>query len=175
MIQVCRAEDGTVVQLDVSLWDLERLSDLEQFLSEKSGVPQDAIWAYLSDGRPLRSDNVRDLAGVEDQTIYIFNKAYLSMDIDQVLHDLHYEPQLQPPVEGIYTTVRICIRDAQPSRRCHSFDATVSNIATGQQLPADRILASGRSQPPPQLPKLPAQRPTNYPPAHSTLHISRHI
>ncbi|KAI9065323.1 hypothetical protein FKP32DRAFT_1590816 [Trametes sanguinea] len=99
MIQVCRAEDGTVVQLDVSLWDLERLSDLEQFLSEKSGVPQDAIWAYLSDGRPLRSDNVRDLAGVEDQTIYIFNKAYLNMDIDQVLHDLHYEPQLQPPVE----------------------------------------------------------------------------
>ncbi|OSC97798.1 hypothetical protein PYCCODRAFT_1398207 [Trametes coccinea BRFM310] len=99
MIQLCRAEDGTVVQLDVSLWDLERLSDLEQFLSEKSGVPQDAIWAYLSDGRPLRSDNVRDLAGVEDQTIYIFNKAYLSMNIDQVLYDLHHEPQLQPPVE----------------------------------------------------------------------------
>ncbi|KAI0676409.1 hypothetical protein C8Q78DRAFT_997230 [Trametes maxima] len=99
MIQLCRAEDGTVVQLEVSLWDLERLNDLEQFISERTGVPPDAIWAYLSDGRPLRSDNVRDLAGVEDQTIYVFNKAYLSLDIDQVLSDLHYEAQLQPPVE----------------------------------------------------------------------------
>ncbi|KAI0642725.1 hypothetical protein C8Q79DRAFT_916874 [Trametes meyenii] len=99
MIQLCRAEDGTVFQVEVSLWDLERLGNLEQFISEKTGVPPDAIWAYLSDGRPLRSDNVRDLAGVEDQTIYVFNKAYLSLDIDQVLNDLHYDAQLQPPVE----------------------------------------------------------------------------
>ncbi|KAH9852196.1 hypothetical protein C2E23DRAFT_189253 [Lenzites betulinus] len=99
MIQLCRAEDGTVVQLDVSLWDLERLDDLDRFISEKTGVPQEAIWAYLSDGRPLRHDNIRDLAGVEDQTIYVFNKAYLSMEIEQVLHDLHYEAELQPPVE----------------------------------------------------------------------------
>ncbi|KAI0631177.1 hypothetical protein C8Q77DRAFT_1131798 [Trametes polyzona] len=99
MIQLCRAEDGTVVRLDVSLWDLERLEDLDHFISEKTGVPQDAIWAYLSDGRPLRSDNIRDLAGVEDQTIYVFNKLYLSMDIEQALHDLRAEADLQPLVE----------------------------------------------------------------------------
>ncbi|KAI8976594.1 hypothetical protein BD414DRAFT_524466 [Trametes punicea] len=99
MIQLCRAEDGTVVQLDVSLWDLEKLDDLDHFLSEKTGVPHDAIWAYLPDGRPLRGDNVRDLAGVEDQTIYVFNKAYLAMDIPQVVRDLHHDAQFQPPVE----------------------------------------------------------------------------
>lgn len=44
-----------------------RLNDLDQFISEKTGIPHDAIWAYLSDGRPLRNDNIRDLAGVEDQ------------------------------------------------------------------------------------------------------------
>ncbi|EIW55097.1 uncharacterized protein TRAVEDRAFT_172756 [Trametes versicolor FP-101664 SS1] len=100
MIQLCRAEDGSVVQLqEVSMWDLERLNDLDQFISEKTGIPHDAIWAYLSDGRPLRNDNIRDLAGVEDQTIYVFNKAYLSMDTEQVLNDLHSDIELQPPVE----------------------------------------------------------------------------
>ncbi|KAI0654388.1 hypothetical protein C8Q70DRAFT_925844 [Cubamyces menziesii] len=99
MIQLCRAEDGTIVQLDASLWDLERLSDLDHYLSEKTGIPPEAIWAYLSDGRPLRNDNIRDLAGVEDQTIYIFNKAFLSMDVEHVLHELNYEAPLLPPVE----------------------------------------------------------------------------
>ena len=30
----------------------------------------------------------------------MFNKAYLSLDIDQVLHDLYFTAELQPPVEG---------------------------------------------------------------------------
>ncbi|PIL23373.1 hypothetical protein GSI_14684 [Ganoderma sinense ZZ0214-1] len=99
MIQLCRAEDGAVVQLDVSLWDLERLDNLESFICEKTGVPPEAVWAYLSDGRPLKGDNVRELAGLEDQTIYVFNKTYLNADLEQVLHALHSEPQLQPTVE----------------------------------------------------------------------------
>ncbi|EJF59536.1 hypothetical protein DICSQDRAFT_156224 [Dichomitus squalens LYAD-421 SS1] len=99
MIQLCRAEDGVVVELDTSLWDLERLDSLDHFIYEKTGVPPEAIWAYLSDGRPLKADNVRELAGLEDQTVYVFNKTYLSSDLEQVLHDLHYEPQLQPLVE----------------------------------------------------------------------------
>ncbi|KAI1794419.1 hypothetical protein LXA43DRAFT_1116792 [Ganoderma leucocontextum] len=99
MIQLCRAEDGAVVQLDASLWDLERLDDLDQFICEKTGVPPEAVWAYLSDGRPLKGDNVRELAGLEDQTIYVFNKTYLNSELDQVLYTLHCEPQLQPPVE----------------------------------------------------------------------------
>ncbi|RPD75615.1 hypothetical protein L226DRAFT_560124 [Lentinus tigrinus ALCF2SS1-7] len=99
MIQLCRAEDGVIVQLDISLWDLERLDSLEQYIYEKTGVSPDAVWAYLSDGRPLKNDNVRELAGLEDQTIYVFNKTYLSSDPDEVIHHLHCDPELQPPVE----------------------------------------------------------------------------
>ena len=44
-----------------------RLDDLDHFICEKTGVPPEAIWAYLSDGRPLKGDNVRELAGLEDQ------------------------------------------------------------------------------------------------------------
>ncbi|TFK84892.1 hypothetical protein K466DRAFT_588523 [Polyporus arcularius HHB13444] len=99
MIQLCRAEDGVIIQLDVSLWDLERLDSLEHFIYERTGVPPDAVWAYLSDGRPLKNDNVRELAGLEDQTIYVFNKSYLSSDPEEVIHHLRCEPELQPPVE----------------------------------------------------------------------------
>ena len=94
-----------------------RLDSLEYFIYEKTGVPADAVWAYLSDGRPLKNDNVRELAGLEDQvrlavhafrvqvlretkTIYVFNKTYLSSDPDEVIHHLHCDPELQPPVEG---------------------------------------------------------------------------
>lgn len=85
MIQICRAEDGAIVQSDLSLWDLERcpnfhpnlhlphppssprVDSLEHYICEKTGVPPDAVWAYLSDGRPLKHDNVRELAGLDDQ------------------------------------------------------------------------------------------------------------
>ncbi|EMD35555.1 hypothetical protein CERSUDRAFT_116294 [Gelatoporia subvermispora B] len=99
MIQVCRAEDGQVVQVEESLWELERVENLEAFLEEKTGVAHDSILAYLSDGRRLTTDNVRDLAGVQDQTIYVFNKRYLDLDPVQVMLDLHLEPALEPSVE----------------------------------------------------------------------------
>ncbi len=96
---------------------LSRLDSLEHFIYERTGVPPDAVWAYLSDGRPLKNDNVRELAGLEDQvrvyrarvhavpltveqTIYVFNKSYLSSDPEEVIHHLRCEPELQPPVEG---------------------------------------------------------------------------
>lgn len=41
--------------------------NLERFLEEKAGVYQGDGLAYLSDGRRLTKDNVRDMAGVEDQ------------------------------------------------------------------------------------------------------------
>ncbi|KAI0942131.1 hypothetical protein AcV7_002650 [Taiwanofungus camphoratus] len=99
MLQICRSEDGQVTEVDVSVWDLERLENLEYFLEEKSGVPHDAILAYLSDGRRLKEENIRDLAGVQDQTIYIFNKRYLDLDLNQTLRELWVEPALQSPVE----------------------------------------------------------------------------
>ena len=40
---------------------------MEHFIYEKTGVPPEAVWAYLSDGRPLKIDNIRELAGLEDQ------------------------------------------------------------------------------------------------------------
>ncbi|OCH89638.1 hypothetical protein OBBRIDRAFT_794051 [Obba rivulosa] len=99
MIQICRAEDGKVVQAEVSLWDLERLQSLDSFLVEKTGVAHNALLAYLSDGRRLTKDNVRDIAGVQDQTIYVFNKRYLDLDLTQVFKELHVEPVLEPPAE----------------------------------------------------------------------------
>ncbi|KAI0087342.1 hypothetical protein BDY19DRAFT_246729 [Irpex rosettiformis] len=99
MIQICRAEDGQIFQADTNLWDIERKGTLERFLSEETCVEEDDILAYLPDGRRLRNENVRDLAGVEDQTIYVFNKAYLDLDIDLVLRKLRVEAPLQPPVE----------------------------------------------------------------------------
>lgn len=41
--------------------------NLEQFLEEKAGLYQGDGLAYLSDGRRLTGDNVRDMAGLEDQ------------------------------------------------------------------------------------------------------------
>ncbi|TFY62704.1 hypothetical protein EVJ58_g3689 [Rhodofomes roseus] len=106
MIQLCRAEDGKTVDLADSVWDLEREVNLERLLEEKAGIYQGDGLAYLSDGRRLTKDNVRDIAGVEDQcaiqTIYVFNKRYLDLDMQEVLSELQEEPTLQPPVEGTY-------------------------------------------------------------------------
>ncbi|KAI0754446.1 hypothetical protein C8Q80DRAFT_1350248 [Daedaleopsis nitida] len=134
MIQLCRAEDGGIVTLDVSLWDLERLDSLEHFLYEKTGVPPEAVWAYLSDGRPLKTDNVRELAGLQDQTIYVFNKSYLSLDFDHVVHDLHCEPELQPPVEDTIAST--------PPFRISQLASSYTQAALAHVEHLDRILNS---------------------------------
>jgi autophagy-related protein 11 len=67
MIQICRAEDGEVFQTNATLWEIERLGSLESFLHKEIGIEESAALAYLSDGRRLRTDNVRDLAGAQDQ------------------------------------------------------------------------------------------------------------
>ncbi|KAA1472524.1 putative peripheral membrane protein [Dentipellis sp. KUC8613] len=99
MLQICRAEDGEMFQVNASLWDIERVGSLELFLHQEIGVEEDAVLAYLSDGRRLRNDNVRELAGSQDQSIFVFNKYYLDEDLDTVLHELRVEPPLQPSVE----------------------------------------------------------------------------
>ena len=40
---------------------------MDNLIYEKTGVSPEAIWAYLADGRPLKSDNVRELGELEDQ------------------------------------------------------------------------------------------------------------
>ena len=44
-----------------------RMNSLEHFLQEETGVKEEAILAYLPDGRRLTKENIRDLAGVEEQ------------------------------------------------------------------------------------------------------------
>ncbi|KAH7912199.1 putative peripheral membrane protein [Hygrophoropsis aurantiaca] len=99
MIQICRAEDGETFQVNATLRDIERRGSLEGFLHQETGVDQDAILAYLSDGTRLRSENVRELVGAHDQTIFVFNKYYLDFDLNDVLNELRVEPLLQPPIE----------------------------------------------------------------------------
>ncbi|KAF8137319.1 putative peripheral membrane protein [Boletus edulis] len=99
MIQICRAEDGESFQLNATLRDIERRGSLEHFLHQEIGVDQDAILAYLSDGTRLRTDNVRELVGAQDQTIYVFNKHYLDIEFPEVLRELRVEPPLQLPIE----------------------------------------------------------------------------
>ena len=105
----------------MNLISSRRLGSLELFLQQETGVDQDSVLAYLSDGRRLRSDNVRELAGAHDQvrasagpplhyilngfpfilqTIYVYNKRYLDIDFDLVLQELHVDPPLDPPIEG---------------------------------------------------------------------------
>ncbi|KAG1736138.1 putative peripheral membrane protein [Suillus paluster] len=104
MIQICRAEDGESYQVNANLRDIERRGSLEAFLHQETGVDQDAILAYLSDGTRLRTDNVRELVGAHDQTIYVFNKYYLDFDLNDVLHELRVTPLLQPPIEESIST-----------------------------------------------------------------------
>ncbi|KAI0346465.1 putative peripheral membrane protein [Trametopsis cervina] len=99
MMHICRAEDGQTFQVNITLWELERRGTLEKFLSEETGIEADDILAYLPDGRRLRNENIRDLAGAEDQKIYVFNKGYLDVDLDIVLQKLRLEAPLQPLVE----------------------------------------------------------------------------
>ncbi|KAF9225984.1 hypothetical protein BS17DRAFT_750485 [Gyrodon lividus] len=101
MIQVCRAEDGEVFQVSATLRDIERKGSLELFLHQEIGVDQDVILAYLSDGTRLRTDNVRELVGAHDQTIYVFNKYYLDIDLPDVLRELRVEPPLQLPIDEV--------------------------------------------------------------------------
>ncbi|KAH7887046.1 putative peripheral membrane protein [Phlebopus sp. FC_14] len=101
MIQICRAEDGESFQVSATLRDIERRGSLELFLHQEIGVDQDAILAYLSDGTRLRTDNVRELVGAHDQTIFVFNKYHLDIDMEDVLQELRVEPPLQPPIEEV--------------------------------------------------------------------------
>jgi autophagy-related protein 11 len=94
-----------------------RAGSLESFLHQETRIDQDAILAYLSDGRRLQNDNIRDFASAQDQvcpatlltrtlvpkvpqSIFVFNKYYLDLDLDEVLRELRVEPPLQPPIEG---------------------------------------------------------------------------
>ncbi|KAJ7802672.1 putative peripheral membrane protein [Mycena olivaceomarginata] len=99
MLQICRAEDGQVFQVNAGVRDIERIGSLELFLHQETGVDQDAVLAYLPDGRRLTNSNIRELNGSQTQSIYVFNKYYLDLPLDDVLRELRVEAPLQPPIE----------------------------------------------------------------------------
>ncbi|KAI0266091.1 putative peripheral membrane protein [Gloeopeniophorella convolvens] len=138
MLRICRAEDGEVFHTNATLWDVERHGSLEAFLHKEIGVEEDAILAYLSDGRRLRTDNVRDLAGAQDQSIFVFNKYYLDEDINEVIKLLHLQPPLQPPVEETIT--------ATPPFRPSQLGASYHRAAQAHQQSISHILDSLRYQ-----------------------------
>ncbi|KAF9472749.1 hypothetical protein BDN70DRAFT_886621 [Pholiota conissans] len=104
MITICRAEDGQVFHVNASVRDIEGIGSLELFLHQEIGVDEDAALAYLSDGRRITSGNIRDLASVQDQLIFVFNKYYLDYDVDVILRQLQVEPRLQPTIEDAAAT-----------------------------------------------------------------------
>ncbi|KAJ6586410.1 putative peripheral membrane protein [Mycena vulgaris] len=99
MLQICRAEDGQVFQVNAGVRDIERIGSLELFLHQETGVEQEAVLAYLPDGRRLTNSNIRELAGAQSQTVFVFNKYYLDLNLDDVLRELRVEAPLQPPIE----------------------------------------------------------------------------
>ncbi|KAF8467125.1 autophagy-related protein 11-domain-containing protein [Russula ochroleuca] len=99
MIQIRRAEDGEAFQTNATLADIEGLGSLESFLQREIGIEENVALAYLSDGRRVRTDNMQDLAGTQDQVIYVFNKYYLDGEFDEVIKLLHLQVPLQPPIE----------------------------------------------------------------------------
>ncbi|KAI0250611.1 putative peripheral membrane protein [Lactifluus subvellereus] len=138
MIQICRAEDGEVFQTSATLWDIERLGSLEKFLQKEIGIEEGAVLAYLSDGRRLRTDNVRDLGGTQDQSIFVFNKYYLDEDFDEVMKLLYLQPPLQPPIEETIT--------ATPPFRPSQLGASYHRAAQAHQQSVSRTLDSLRCQ-----------------------------
>ncbi|KAF8740023.1 hypothetical protein AX14_008943 [Amanita brunnescens Koide BX004] len=76
-----------------------RTGSLETFLHQETNVDPNAALAFLSDGRRLTNGTIRELAGMPDQTIFVFNKNYIDGDDDEVLRQLRVIPPLQPPIE----------------------------------------------------------------------------
>ncbi|KAG8960561.1 oligomeric, coiled-coil, peripheral membrane protein [Tulasnella sp. 419] len=98
---VTRAEDGESFNGNPTSRDIDQLLNLKAFLNRLTGVPEDAIISFTEDGVQLRNDNVRELlGGVEDVSVFVYNRNYLDDPIEQVVNELSVEPQLQPPVEG---------------------------------------------------------------------------
>jgi autophagy-related protein 11 len=46
---------------------ISRAGSLELFIHQETGLHQESVLAYLSDGQRLTNSNVRDLAGSPDQ------------------------------------------------------------------------------------------------------------
>ncbi|KAJ7785215.1 putative peripheral membrane protein [Mycena maculata] len=130
MLQICRAEDGQVFQVNAGVRDIERIGSLELFLHQETGIDQDCVLAYLPDGRRLTNSNIRELTGSQNQSIFVFNKYYLDLNLDDVLRELRVEAPLQPPIEALLLPppFRPSQLGASYLRTAHIHKEQISNI-----------------------------------------------
>ncbi|KAF7377787.1 ATG11 domain-containing protein [Mycena sanguinolenta] len=133
MLQIFRAEDGQAFQVNAGVRDIERVGSLELFLQQETEIPQDCVLAYLPDGRRLTNSNIRELNGPQMQSIYVFNKYYLDLPVDDVLRELRVEAVLQPPIEDSIAATppfRPSQLGASYLRTAHSHKEFISHILT---------------------------------------------
>ncbi|KAI5123251.1 hypothetical protein M0805_001340 [Coniferiporia weirii] len=148
MLRICRAEDGEVFEVETSLWEIERTTSLEKFIQDQIGTDQEAVLAYLSDGRRLMNENLRDLAGASDNSIFVFNKYYLEYDLHEVLRELRVQPSLHPPIEDTISSTppfRPHQLAAAYLRAAHVHRDAVLHIANSVRVQLDALSIASRS------------------------------
>ncbi|KAJ6505130.1 hypothetical protein C8R45DRAFT_545211 [Mycena sanguinolenta] len=71
--------------VDAGIRDIERVGSLELFLQQETEIAQDS------------------LNGTQTPSIYVFNKYYLDLPVDDVPRELRVDAVLhvQPPIEGV--------------------------------------------------------------------------
>ncbi|KDQ06894.1 hypothetical protein BOTBODRAFT_192771 [Botryobasidium botryosum FD-172 SS1] len=98
---IIRAEDGETFHITTTLQDVQKQGSLKELLEKVTGVPQDSILSFLSDGQQIRDENLADFVHSEDQSIYVFNSEYLFLhaDLDEAARELKLEARLESPIE----------------------------------------------------------------------------
>ena len=70
------------------------------------------------------------------QTIYVFNRRYLDIDLDRVLQELHVIPQFNPPIDGECAGDK-SISPLTPPRRGDRRDFALQTFQARCNVPAD--------------------------------------
>ncbi|KAG9025608.1 oligomeric, coiled-coil, peripheral membrane protein [Tulasnella sp. JGI-2019a] len=99
LMRIIRAEDGEIFDTDTTFTDIEQSGSLKAFLSNVTSVDENGLICFTSDGMQLRQESLREMAGSEDQSVFVFSREYLDMPVESVLQELAVTPQLQPEVD----------------------------------------------------------------------------
>lgn len=98
-----------------------RLGSLESFLRKEIGIEESAALAYLSDGRRLRTDNVRDLAGAQDQVcVALPFCSSFAMPFHMPLHAHNSHVGLRPLSNSAFPTILLLLLTVAPSPYLYS-------------------------------------------------------
>ncbi|KAG8875074.1 oligomeric, coiled-coil, peripheral membrane protein [Tulasnella sp. 331] len=98
-MRIIRAEDGEIFDINATFIDIEQSKSLKAFLSNVTGVDENGLICFTSDGMQLRQESLREMEGSEDQSVFVFSREYLDMPVEHVLHELAVAPQFQPEVD----------------------------------------------------------------------------